>query len=93
MSYYVSNTSQATAVVKDSAGVAIPGAQPSAWISSAPTVASVSATGLVAMVGVGTTNISATLPSPTGLLLTSNVLSVVVSPTPASIVISLPPGK
>lgn len=54
-----------TAVPRSSAGDSLPGGN-TTWTSSVPTVATVSASGLVAAVGVGTTTISATVAGRTG---------------------------
>jgi hypothetical protein len=67
-----SGTSQLTAVVKDQNGTAM-AVQPDAWQSTNTGVVTVSSTGLVTFVGVGSANVTATLTSPA---LTSNACAV-----------------
>jgi trimeric autotransporter adhesin len=62
--FRVGEGTQATAVLRDSAGTVV--TRPITWSSSAPTVATVSATGAIAGVGEGTATITATSEGRTG---------------------------
>lgn len=86
---------QFTAVVTNASSTVLGGVAPDAWHSSDLTVATIDSTGLLTVVGAGTTNITATITSPA---LTSNSITFTgsaVSPpppiqdnTPAAITIS-----
>jgi len=71
----VTGTFQLTAVVKDQTGTVMAGAQPDAWHTSDAGVVTVSSTGLVTFVAVGTANIAASLTTVSGTI-TSNTCAV-----------------
>jgi uncharacterized protein YjdB len=82
-------TQQITATARDASG-AVRSGRTFAWQSSAPSVATVSATGLVTAVGAGTATITVTVDGVTG----NAVITVTVPPPPivtARVVVSPPP--
>jgi len=66
-----SGTFQLTAIVKDNTGATMAGTAPDAWHTSSPSVVTVSSTGLVTFVAVGTSNVTASLTTVGGTI-TSN---------------------
>jgi len=88
-SLVVGQTTQATATPKDALGLVVPGRTVSAWTSSNPAVATVSASGLVTAVAPGTATFTATIDGVRGtspaLTVTQPAASVAVTLTPSSI--------
>ncbi len=86
LSVVIGSTASATAVPRDAAGVAIAG-RTIVWSSSAPTVASVSGTGVITGVAAGAATITAATGTGTALLQAS--LPVTVTPrNPATVVLT-----
>jgi hypothetical protein len=70
-----SGTFQMTAIVKDQTGTTMAGTLPDAWHSSNTAAVTVSSTGLVTFVAVGSSNVTASLTTPGGTI-TSNTCAV-----------------
>ena len=86
----VSGTVQLAATMKDAAGNVLTG-RVVTWTSGTPTVATVSATGLVTGVSAGTATVTATSEGKTGsaaITVTAPVASVTVTPASASVAVS-----
>src|SRR5213596_2374206 len=86
----VSGTVQLAATMKDAAGNVLTG-RVVTWTSGTPTVATVSATGLVTGVSAGTATVTATSEGKTGsaaITVTAPVASVTVAPASASVAVS-----
>ncbi len=90
VSLFVGATQQVLATVYNAAGAVIPGATPSGWTSSDPSVLTVDGNGLVTGVHAGSASVTATLNTVTSNTLDLTVVAVpdVPDTTPASIVVS-----